>query len=74
MVAVPRISSVRKAITEQKLGKSSVLVIPTRSYVNLLLEAGAELRSAGRVRWLDTETGEAWKSPVSITTFILRGS
>ena len=64
---------VRKAIEQHKLGKSSVLLIPTQSYVNLLLEAGAELRSAGRVRWVSGITGEPCKGPSPITCFILRG-
>jgi hypothetical protein len=65
---------VRKAIEENKKGKTVVLTIPTQSYVNLLIEAGAELRSLGRVRWLEKDSGEAWKSPSPITAFILRGS
>ena len=64
---------VRKAIAEQQLGHSSVILIPTQSYVNLLLEAGAELRSMGRVKWLDVTTGDPCKSPSPITCFILRG-
>ena len=32
----------RKAIDEQRKGKTSVILIPVQSYVNLLLEAGAE--------------------------------
>jgi hypothetical protein len=64
---------VRKAIQEKELGKSSVIVIPTMSFINMLLEAGAEARSMGRVPWLDAETGEPWKSPSCITAFILRG-
>lgn len=64
---------VRKAIEENKKGKTVVLMIPTQSYVNLLLEAGAELRSAGRVRWLEAETKEPCKSPSPITCFVLRG-
>lgn len=64
---------VRKAISEYKdHGKSSVLIIPTQSYVNLLLEAGAELRSCGRVRWRECETNEECKSPSPITMFILK--
>jgi DNA adenine methylase len=63
---------VRKAIQEQKQGKTSVLIIPVQSYVNLLLEAGAELRSLGRVRWLEATTGEPCKSPSPICCFILR--
>lgn len=63
---------VRKAIEQHKLGKKSVLIIPTQSYVNLLIEAGAELRSAGRVRWRECDTDEECKSPSPITMFILR--
>ena len=64
---------VRKAIAEQQKGKSSFLTIPTQSYVNLLLEAGAELRSLGRVKWLEVDTNEPMKSPSPITGFYLRG-
>lgn len=64
---------VRKAIEENRLhGRGSVLLIPTQSYVNLLLEAGAECRSMGRVRWLEATTGEPMKGPSPITAFILR--
>jgi len=63
---------VRKAIEENKKGKTVVLTIPTQSYVNLLLEAGAELRSLGRVKWLHTVTREPMKGPSPITAFILR--
>jgi hypothetical protein len=63
---------VRKAIQENKKGKTVVLTIPTQSYVNLLLEAGAELRSLGRVKWLHTVTREPMKGPSPITAFILR--
>jgi hypothetical protein len=65
---------VRKAITEQAKGKSSFLVIPTQSYVNLLLEAGAELRSMGRIRWLEVDTKEPTKGPSPITGFWLPGT
>ena len=63
----------RKAIEENKKGKSVVLVAPTQSYVNLMLEAGAELRSMGRIRWLHTETKEPCKDPSPITAFVLKG-
>ena len=62
----------RKAIEENKKGNASVLLLPVQSYVNLLLEAGAELRSMGRVRWIETTTGEPCKSPSPICCFILR--
>ena len=64
---------VRKAIKEQSKGKSSVLLLPTQSYVNLLLEAGAKLRSLGRVRWLSTKDNKPIKSPSPITLFLLKG-
>lgn len=64
---------VRKAIEESKKGKTVVLMIPVQSYVNLLIEAGAELRSAGRVKWLEADTKEPCKSPSPIGCFILRG-
>jgi hypothetical protein len=62
----------RKAIAEHKADKTVVLMLPTDSYVNLLLEAGAELRSAGRVRWLEVDTAEPHPSPPSVTCFVLR--
>jgi hypothetical protein len=65
---------VRKAIAEQRLGKSSVLLLPVQSYVNLLLEAGAELHSLGRLRWRESTSGEPMKGPSPICCFVLRGS
>ena len=64
---------VRKAIAEQKLGKTSVLTLPVQSYVNLLLEAGAELLSLGRVCWRESTTGEPMAGPSPICCFVLRG-
>jgi hypothetical protein len=64
-------SFVRKAIEENKKGKGSVIIIPVQSYVNLLLEAGAELRSMGRIRWLEVDTKQPCKSPSPICCFIL---
>ena len=64
---------VRKAIEENKKGKTVVILIPTQSYVNLLLEAGAEVRSMGRVRWLEADTKEPCKSPSPRSCFILKG-
>lgn len=64
---------VRKAIEENKKGKTVVLAIPVQSYVNMLVESGAELRSLGRVRWIDALTQEPTKQPSSICAFILRG-
>jgi len=66
-------SFVRKAIEENKKGKQVVLIIPVQSYVNMLIEAGAELRSLGRVRWIDAATQKECRSPSPICAFILRG-
>ncbi|KKM23638.1 hypothetical protein LCGC14_1613230 [marine sediment metagenome] len=64
---------VRKAIEEQKKGKTSVIILPVLSMLNLLFEAKAEVRSCGRVKWLDAETGKKWKSPSNCALFILKG-
>lgn len=66
-------SFVRKAIQEQAKGNSTVLLLPVQSYVNLLLEAGAELRSAGRTRFLEVETNEPLPGPSPTFLAILRG-
>ena len=63
----------RKAIEEQKKGKTSVLILPVQSYVTMLLEAGVEIRPVGRVRWIDVNTGQRSKSPSTNALFILRG-
>ena len=63
---------VRKAIEENKKGKQVVLIIPVQSYVNLLLEAGAELRSMGRVKWIDAISQKECVGPSSVCLFILR--
>ncbi len=64
---------IRKAISENQKGKTVVILMNTMNCINLLLEAGAELRSMGRVAWLDGKSGDPWKSPSNTTCFILRG-
>ena len=64
---------IRKAIKEQKKGNSSVIVVPTPSYVNLLLESGAELKSIGRVKWIGTHNHKPSNNPSPITCFVLKG-
>jgi hypothetical protein len=49
-----------------------VFLLPVQSYVNLLVEAGAEVRSAGRVRWLEADTKQPSRSPSPIACFILK--
>ncbi len=64
---------VRKALEEQKKGKTSVLILPVLSLLNMLFDAKAEIRPVGRVRWVHAETGEKWKQPSNCALFILRG-
>ena len=66
-------SIVRKAIAEAKCGNMSALVIPTREVFNLLIEAGAEVRSLGRVPWLDTATRKPAPKPGCVSLFVLHG-
>ena len=63
---------VRKAIEEKQKGNSTVLLLPVQSYVNLLLGAGAELRAAGRTRFLDVETMQPLPGPSPTFLAILR--
>ena len=66
---------IRKAMAEQIKGNSSVIIYNTMSHFRLLVEASAstEIRSMGRVRWLDINTKEPWKSPSNTILFVLRG-
>ncbi len=63
---------VRKAIEQCKQGKTSVLVLPTWSYVNVLMDAGAEYRPLGRVKWLEVDSKEPANHPPDAAAFILR--
>ncbi len=64
---------VRKALEEQKKGKTTVLILPVLSLLNMLFEAKAEIRPVGRVKWIHAETKEKWKNPSNCALFILRG-
>lgn len=48
---------VRKAIAEHAKGKSVVIVFPVDKWILMLLEAGAEVRNLGDVKWCATEDG-----------------
>jgi hypothetical protein len=64
----------RKAIAENKKGKDVVLVFPTDKWIHYLINAGAELRSLGDVRWHSIEDGKPGKGIGRFTmAFILRG-
>jgi len=47
----------RKAIAERGQGKRSVMVYPIDKWVLMLMEAGAQVRNLGDVKWLATEDG-----------------
>jgi hypothetical protein len=77
----------RKAIEENKLGKTVVLPLPTKGTIVHLLDAGAEFRSCtcylleagypsgSRIPWIDPITGEAaTTSPSSNMLAILWGN
>ncbi len=49
----------RKAIEENKKGKQVVFVFPLPKWILMLIEAGAEIRNLGDVKWLATEDGSA---------------
>jgi hypothetical protein len=63
---------VRKAIEEHRKGKVVVLTIPILGYHNLLLEAGAEFRSLGRVAYLEVDSRKPMKAAVNTACIILR--
>lgn len=62
----------RKAIFEQTKGHTSVIVLPVTSPVALLIQAGADIRPAGRIPFLHTQDRKPWPSPVPCAYFILR--
>lgn len=49
---------VRKAIIERDAENTSVLILPLPWSLGLLMKAGAEMRYAGIVHWLDVSTSE----------------
>jgi hypothetical protein len=63
-------SATRHQLT--KKGKTRVIVLPVFGYVTKLLEAGAEIRSLGRVPFRDTDSDRVAKHPANIACFVLR--
>jgi hypothetical protein len=63
---------VRKAISEQEKGKTSVLILPLDNWVVLLLKAGAELRPIGAHDWIHTKNAVRRRAPRPSVLFILR--
>jgi hypothetical protein len=64
---------IKKAIFEMQQGNTTVLIIPVPSYLNLLFAAGAEIRPAGRVKWVSAVNGQRQEKPPACALFILRG-
>lgn len=52
---------VRKAIAENQKGKKVVLVYPIDKWVLMLIQAGAQIRNLGDVKWCATEDGTPGK-------------
>lgn len=66
---------VRKALAEREKGKRVVLVYPIDKWVLMLLQAGAQVRNLGDVRWLATEDGQPGKGTGRhIACFILEAA
>lgn len=66
---------VRKAIAETQLGKDVVLVFPVDKWLLMLVQAGAEIRNLGDVKWCAVEDGSPGPGTGRhIAAFILRGS
>jgi hypothetical protein len=64
---------VRKALSEKAKGKTVVLVYPIDKWILMLLQAGAEVRNLGDIKWLATEDRtEGAGTGRHIACFILR--
>jgi hypothetical protein len=61
----------RKMIEQERQGKTIKMVVPCNEIITMLLEAGASVRSLGRVPWLHATTGEPMKHPVPCVLFTL---
>ena len=53
------------------LGTYATVVTTDPAAVNRLMDAGAAMRSLGRVRWLEVDTLEPWPNPGASMLFIL---
>ena len=60
---------VRKAISERQKGQTSMPVLPFFSYITLLLDAGAEMRSLGQVPFRDVDNHRPAPDPANVGLF-----
>ena len=64
----------RKAIAEHDKGKTVVMLYPIDKWVLMLIEAGAEIRNLGDIKWQAIEDNSAGKGTGRhVACFILRG-
>lgn len=63
----------RKAIEERNKGHGSVLILPMDRWVQILVEAGAEIRCVGNHEWMRPD-GKRRKAPRPSFLFILRAA
>tara|TARA_R110000787_G_scaffold260833_1_gene366078 strand:- start:1498 stop:1947 length:450 start_codon:yes stop_codon:yes gene_type:complete len=64
----------RKAMAEQDKGKDVVMVYPIDKWILMLLQAGAEVRNLGDIKWLATEDNSPGKGTGRhIACFVLKG-
>lgn len=64
----------RKALAEHARGNASVMVYPIDKWIHYMINAGAELRSLGDVRWHSTEENKPGPGMGRFTmAFILKG-
>ena len=64
----------RKAMAEQDKGKDVVMVYPIDKWILMLLQAGAEVRNLGDIKWLATEDSSPGKGTGRhIACFVLKG-
>jgi len=63
---------IHKSIEEHNKGKTVVLLIPTLSFIGLLIREQAEFRSLGRMSFLAVEDGSEQPGPMEIILAILK--
>lgn len=64
----------RKSIEENKKGKTVVMVFPIDKWILMLLQAGAQVRNLGDVKWCSTKDGSPGKGiGQHVAMFILPG-
>lgn len=64
----------RKAIKEAEKGKRVVMVYPIDKWVLMMLQAGAEVRNLGDVKWCATEDGSPGKGTGRHVAMFVLGS